>query len=154
MFRSRNPRMQALWFSLLRVRSPLLAQSRLLSSPSGTEMFHFPECRPKRSIEFNRRYNPMKDYGFPHSEISGSRNVDFSPELIAVCHVLHRLMMPRHPSYARIRLARISSLSRYVVILFNSKLSVFKDRKRCFRLVEVVGFEPATFCLQSRHSTN
>ena len=30
----------------MRVRSPLLAQSRLISFPSGTEMFHFPEYRP------------------------------------------------------------------------------------------------------------
>ena len=29
----------------MRVRSPLLAQSRLISFPSGTEMFHFPEYR-------------------------------------------------------------------------------------------------------------
>ena len=29
-------------FSLLRFRSPLLAESRLLSFPPGTEMFHFP----------------------------------------------------------------------------------------------------------------
>jgi hypothetical protein len=30
------------WFSLFRVRSPLLAESLLLSLPAGTEMFHFP----------------------------------------------------------------------------------------------------------------
>ena len=30
------------WFSLLRVRSPLLAESLLFSSPPGTEMVHFP----------------------------------------------------------------------------------------------------------------
>ena len=29
----------------MRVRSPLLAQSLLISSPRGTEMFHFPRCR-------------------------------------------------------------------------------------------------------------
>ena len=29
-------------FSLFRFRSPLLAESRLLSLPAGTEMFHFP----------------------------------------------------------------------------------------------------------------
>ena len=33
----------ATWFRLIRVRSPLLAESLLLSTPSGTEMFHFPE---------------------------------------------------------------------------------------------------------------
>ena len=48
--RSRNPGRQAFRFGLLRVRSPLLAQSRLLSSPSGTEMFHFPECRSNGTI--------------------------------------------------------------------------------------------------------
>ena len=106
--RSRNPRGQAPWFGLLRFRSPLLAQSLLISSPSGTEMFHFPECRPVRTIEFIRRYH-MRG-GFPHSEIAGSVLVDSSPTLIAVCRVLHRLAMPRHPSCARIRLARNFSL--------------------------------------------
>ena len=41
--RSRNPAKQASRFRLLRFRSPLLTQSQLISSPSGTEMFHFPE---------------------------------------------------------------------------------------------------------------
>jgi hypothetical protein len=35
--------------------------------------------------------------GFPHSEISGSTPVCGSPKLIAACHVLHRLFLPRHP---------------------------------------------------------
>ena len=34
--------------------------------------------------------------GFPHSEISGSKLMCSSPKLIAACHVLHRLLMPRH----------------------------------------------------------
>ena len=34
--------------------------------------------------------------GFPHSEISGSMLICSSPKLIAACHVLHRLLMPRH----------------------------------------------------------
>ena len=37
-----NPRVQAPWFGLFRVRSPLLAESLLFSSPGGTEMVHFP----------------------------------------------------------------------------------------------------------------
>jgi hypothetical protein len=37
-----NPGMQALRFGLLRVRSPLLAESLLFSIPAGTEMVHFP----------------------------------------------------------------------------------------------------------------
>ena len=48
--RSRDPGEQAPRFGLVRFRSPLLAQSRLLSSPPGTEMFHFPGCRSRRTI--------------------------------------------------------------------------------------------------------
>ena len=33
---------------------------------------------------------------FPHSEIPGSMDICSSPRLIAACHVLHRLLMPRH----------------------------------------------------------
>ena len=47
MSRSRNPVPQAGRFRLFRVRSPLLAESLLFSSPQGTEMFHFPWCRPE-----------------------------------------------------------------------------------------------------------
>jgi hypothetical protein len=38
--------------------------------------------------------------GFPHSEIVGSKLAHSSPTLIAACHVLHRLCMPRHPPNA------------------------------------------------------
>jgi hypothetical protein len=38
--------------------------------------------------------------GFPHSEIRGSKLTRSSPRLIAACHVLHRLSMPRHPPNA------------------------------------------------------
>ena len=34
------------WFGLAPLRSPLLGGSRLISFPSGTEMFHFPEFAP------------------------------------------------------------------------------------------------------------
>ena len=37
---------------------------------------------------------------FPHSEISGSKDICSSPLLIAAYHVLHRLLVPRHPPYA------------------------------------------------------
>ena len=38
--------------------------------------------------------------GFPHSEICGSLNMCFSPQLIAACHVLLRLPVPGHPPCA------------------------------------------------------
>jgi hypothetical protein len=43
--------------------------------------------------------------GFPHSDMPGSRPMCGSPGLIAAYRVLPRLVMPRHPSCARIRLA-------------------------------------------------
>ena len=42
--------------------------------------------------------------GFPHSEIPGSMLMCSSPRLIAACHVLHRLSMPRHSPCALISL--------------------------------------------------
>ena len=41
---SYNPKRQASWFGLFPFRSPLLRESRLLSSPPGTKMFQFPGC--------------------------------------------------------------------------------------------------------------
>ena len=42
----RLPAITHAWFSLFRFRSPLLTESRLLSLPVGTEMFHFPTFPP------------------------------------------------------------------------------------------------------------
>ena len=42
--------------------------------------------------------------GFPHSEIPGSKPMCGSPRLIAACHVLLRLSMPRHSPCALISL--------------------------------------------------
>src|SRR6267143_5505933 len=39
----------------------------------------------------------MTPAGFPHSDIPGSKTVCVSPRLIAAYHVLHRLLVPRHP---------------------------------------------------------
>ena len=43
---------------------------------------------------------------FPHSEICGSMNICFSPQLFAAYHVFHRLLVPRHPPCALLRLTR------------------------------------------------
>ncbi len=42
--------------------------------------------------------------GFPHSDIPGSKGALASPGLIAECHVLHRLLPPRHPPNALLAL--------------------------------------------------
>ena len=46
--------------------------------------------------------------GFPHSEISGSTVICTSPKLIAACHVLLRLLMPRHSPCALFQLDLLS----------------------------------------------
>ena len=86
-------------FGLFRVRSPLLAESRFLSFPSGTEMVHFPEFARTRLCIY-RAVIPFYGIGFPHSVIPGSMPACGSPRLIAACHVLHRRLLPRHPPCA------------------------------------------------------
>ena len=57
-----NPREQAPWFGLFRVRSPLLAESLLFSLPAGTEMVHFPALPSHRLCIQRRmlRYYPKR----------------------------------------------------------------------------------------------
>ena len=47
--------------------------------------------------------------GFPHSDICGSMDICSFPQLFAACHVLLRLLMPRHSSYALLRLTSSES---------------------------------------------
>ena len=109
--RSRNPRGQAPWFRLVRVRSPLLAQSLcLISFPPGTEMFHFPGSRPS-GLCVQPEVTASSAAGLLHSDILGSQCVCHSPRLFAAYHVLRRLAMPRHPPCA---------LSRLIVTSFRS----------------------------------
>ena len=68
-----------------------------MSFPPGTEMFQFPGFA-SRPYGFRTGY-PLRD-GLPHSDISGSTFARNSPELIAACYVLHRLLAPRHPPNA------------------------------------------------------
>jgi hypothetical protein len=83
----------------MRFRSPLLSQSRFLSFPPGTEMVHFPGFARAR-LWIHRAVRRVHLRGFPHSEIPGSKPACGSPRLIAACHVLHRLLLPRHPPCA------------------------------------------------------
>ena len=96
------PLTTALWkagFGLFRVRSPLLAESLLLSLPPGTEMVHFPGFARTR-LWIQRAVTGFCPVGFPHSEIPGSMGASPSPRLIAGSHVLLRRLAPRHPPYA------------------------------------------------------
>ena len=61
-------------FSLFRFRSPLLTESRLLSLPVGTEMFHFPTFPlPALYIQAGVTGSARRPAGFPHSDTLGSQ---------------------------------------------------------------------------------
>ena len=62
-------------------------------------------CRPRRPTGRPRQRtlrsnNNKTSGGFPHSDIRGSKPVPGSPRLNAGYHVLHRLLLPRHPPNA------------------------------------------------------
>src|SRR5262245_13002931 len=61
----------------------------------------------------------MSQSGFPHSEIPGSKPACGSPRLIAACHVLHRLLAPRHSPYALSSLTKCSLHLTYFSIGFH-----------------------------------
>jgi hypothetical protein len=65
-------------------------------------MFPFPRL-PSYGYGFTAGSLP-KGGGLPHSEIPGSTPACGSPRHIGACPVLHRLLAPRHPPYALIRL--------------------------------------------------
>ena len=69
--------------------------------------------------------------GFPHSEIPGSKLICSSPRLIAACHVLLRLLMPRHSPYALFRLNFLYSLVLLNCLSFLNKI-IFFALKRFF----------------------
>ena len=106
-------------FGLLRVRSPLLAQSFLLSLPPGTKMFQFPGFAPR-----HRRGAGIAPGGFPHSDIRGSQGICPSPRLFAACHVLLRL---REPQASPVRPCSLSSC------LLDSPAPRFAHRHACAR---------------------
>ena len=78
-----------------------------LSLPRPTLMFQFRRF-PTYAYLIQRRLTEYCSAGFPHSEISGSTVICTSPKLIAACHVLHRLLMPRHSPCALLRLTLLS----------------------------------------------
>ena len=86
-------------FRLFRVRSPLLAESQLMSFPRGTEMFQFPRLPPPGYV-FTGQYRGITRGGLPHSDIPGSTPACGYPRLFAARCVLHRLPTPRHPPCA------------------------------------------------------
>ena len=94
-----NPSMHARWFGLFRVRSPLLPESHVVFSSSGYLDVSVHRV-PFLKLCIGLRILEVCSSGFPHSDISGSKDICSSPKLFAAYHVFHRLLVPRHPPYA------------------------------------------------------
>ena len=86
--------------------------------------------------------------GLPHSEICGSMDICSSPQLIAACHVLRRLLMPRHSPCALISLTNrkqdILSFSLWIMqasqIVFFEIVIVTLHLFRCFSTIKITCF--------------
>ncbi len=94
-----NPGMHASRFGLFRFRSPLLTESHVVFSSSGYLDVSVHRV-PLLTLCIGVRILEVCSSGFPHSEISGSKDICSSPKLFAAYHVFHRLLVPRHPPYA------------------------------------------------------
>lgn len=87
----------------------------------------------QRRINFPREDNTILSGGLPHSEIVGSKVILTSPTLIAEYHVLHRLLLPRHPPNAL-----------FALDLIQKKTGFFRDNRPFdFRLPLIRSILPA-----------
>ena len=145
-------------FGLFPFRSPLLGESRLLSLPTGTEMFQFPALA-SCSYGFRAGSAGISRRGLPHSGIPGLASVCDYPGLIAAYHALHRLLVPRHPPYTLSSLTPLwfgeteKTPDRYSVVKEHiPKCSWEHSYAQHTLMVEMSGIEPLTPCLHSRCS--
>ena len=100
----------------------------LFSLPGGTKMFQFPPFAYTLQVYMT----VLLTAGLSHSEISGSKVICTSPELVAAYHVLRRLLEPRHPPCALSYFLRLSScLTGYV------ETSPHKDIAHTFSCIEI-----------------
>ena len=98
-----NPMVHAPWFGLFRVRSPLLTESIVSFSSSGYLDVSVHRV-PFLTLWIGVRILEVCSSGFPHSDICGSMDICSSPQLFAAYHVFLRLLVPRHPPCALLRL--------------------------------------------------
>ncbi len=91
-FPIRSPITVAKIYRLIRFRSPLLSESRLISFPRATEMFQFTRFASQPYV-FRLRYR--RSGGFPHSDIYGSKLVCQLPV------AFRRLLRPSSPVIAK-----------------------------------------------------
>lgn len=86
--------------------------------------------------------------GFPHSDISGSKLACSSPKLFAAYHVLHRLIVPRHPSCALSSLTTKKTFAPGTLSHSGLSLLLFLSTKKLFLFLQIL-FQDTFFDCQS-----
>ena len=104
---SPNPSVQAHWFRLFRVRSPLLTESHFVFSSSGYLDVSVHRV-PPAYLFIQYAVTGVCPAGLPHSDICGSMCICHSPQLFAAYHVFLRLLVPRHPPCALYSLTNLN----------------------------------------------
>jgi hypothetical protein len=125
--RSYNPQSASTWVWAVPISLAATFGISVIYFPPGTEMVHFPGLAHTR-LCIQRAVTRVHLAGFPHSEILGSKPACGSPRLIAACHVLHRLLAPRHPPYA------LSSL----IIKLTQSVSSFRSKSLWLEKLDVL----------------
>jgi hypothetical protein len=136
-------------FGLLRFRSPLLTECSLL--------LEVLRCFSSLGVlvtayVFNRASRDITPGGFPHSDISGSTLARNSPKHFAACHVLRRLLAPRHPPHALSSLTYSVHAASTVLAcaLTTAVASESPRRNRCFHSSTVKVARPLSRTLAAR----
>ena len=79
---------------------------------------------PLRTLWIGVRIHEVRSWGFPHSDIPGSMDICSSPRLFAACHVLLRLLVPRHPPCALLRFNSFIYVASYINVVSLISLNV------------------------------
>ena len=124
LMRSYNPQSASTWVWAIPISLAATFGISVIYFPPGTEMVHFPGLA-HTDLCIQSAVTGVHPAGFPHSEILGSKPACGSPRLIAACHVLHRLLAPRHPPYALSSL--IIKLTQSVFFALNSISAQFVE---------------------------
>ena len=85
--------------------------------------------------------------GFPHSDIRGSTIARISPRLFAACHVLHRLLAPRHPPNALVSLTIKTPIRPHAVP--NRATNFFSAGQQALRSLSLYTTIPRFTCQRS-----
>jgi hypothetical protein len=112
------PAPKSWWFGLLPVRSPLLRESRLISSRRATEMFQFTRCPPSLSHMERGGLQTSLWRGCPIRNLRVLSLHAAPPERFAGLRVLLRPQAPRHPPRTHFRLFCLVILVLLLVIEF------------------------------------